>query len=395
MKEKLKELLARKQEIAEQLNDETRSIDTKELEELEEELRDINEDSQALEKRQRMKDEAEDINNGTGEARTIATFNGDAATSEKRNEKEELEKRAEEDGEALLEKRAITVSSGELVLPKHTSATINGTFNQVSSLIDAVKHTPLDGGETYEQPYDISHGEGGTTAEGADYTDVETKTGYAEIKKSKITAYEEITEEVEKLPKAQYANLVKGNINKSLRRKITRQILVGTGAANEITGIFSDKAKAINVATDLTLAKIDETTLDNIIFSYGGPEDVEDVAVLILNKSDVKAFAMLRTEDGKKVYEVKSKGNTGTIDGVPYIINSACKSLEKASEGDYVMAYGPLSNYELTTFSPTDMQRSVDFKFKQGIIAHRGSVFVGGNVVAHNGFLRVKKAPTV
>lgn len=395
MKEKLKELLARKQEIAEQLNDETRSIDTKELEELEEELRDINEDIQALEKRQRMKDEAEDINNGTGEARTIATFNGDAATSEKRNEKEELEKRAEEDGEALLEKRAITVSSGELVLPKHTSATINGTFNQVSSLIDAVKHTPLDGGETYEQPYDISHGEGGTTAEGADYTDVETKTGYAEIKKSKITAYEEITEEVEKLPKAQYANLVKGNINKSLRRKITRQILVGTGAANEITGIFSSNAKAIDPATDITLTKIDETTLDNIIFTYGGPEDVEDVAVLILNKSDIKAFAMLRTEDGKKVYEVKSKGNTGTIDGVPYIINSACKSLEKASDGDYVMAYGPLSNYELTTFSPTDMQRSVDFKFKQGIIAHRGSVFVGGNVVAHNGFLRVKKAPTV
>ena len=395
MNEKLKELLARKQEIAEQLNDETRSMNTKELDKLEEELRDINEDIQALEKRQRMKDEAEDINNGTGEARTIATFNGDAATSEKRNEKEELEKRAEEDGEALLEKRAITVSSGELILPKHTSATINGTFNQVSSLIDAVKHTPLDGGETYEQPYDISHGEGGTTAEGADYTDVETKTGYAEIKKSKITAYEEITEEVEKLPKAQYANLVKGNINKSLRRKITRQILVGTGAANEITGIFSANAKAIDPATDITLAKIDETTLDDIIFTYGGPEDVEDVAVLILNKSDVKAFAMLRTDDGKKVYEVKSKGNTGTIDGVPYIINSACKSLEKATEGDYVMAYGPLSNYELTTFSPTDMQRSVDFKFKQGIIAHRGSVFVGGNVVAHNGFLRVKKAPTV
>lgn len=395
MNEKLKELLARKQEIAEQLNDETRSMDTKELDKLEEELRDINEDIQALEKRQRMKDEAEDINNGTGEARTIATFNGDVATSEKRNEKEELEKRAEEEGEALLEKRAITVSSGELVLPKHTSATINGTFNQVSSLIDAVKHTPLDGGETYEQPYDISHGEGGTTAEGDDYTDVETKTGYAEIKKSKITAYEEITEEVEKLPKAQYANLVKGNINKSLRRRITRQILVGTGAANEITGIFSANAKAIDPATDITLAKIDETTLDNIIFTYGGPEDVEDVAVLILNKTDVKAFAMLRTEDGKKVYEVKSKGNTGTIDGVPYIINSACKSLEKATEDDYVMAYGPLSNYELTTFSPTDMQRSVDFKFKQGIIAHRGSVFVGGNVVAHNGFLRVKKAPTV
>lgn len=388
----LEELLKRKKEIAEQINDEKRSMTLEELNAAEEELRKINEGIEAIEKREFLQGEAKKINEGESESRQI----GELYTPNSDNKSEdEAEKRATEDGEALLEKRAITVASGDLVLPKHTSATINGTFNQVSTLIDSVKHTPLDGGETYQQPYEVSHGEGGTTAEGADYTDTETKTAYAEIKKSKITAYEEITEEVEKLPKAKYANLVKGNINKSLRRKITRQILVGTGEANQITGIFSDKAKAINAATDLTLAKIDETTLDNIIFSYGGPEDVEDVAVLILNKSDLKEFATLRTADGKKVYDVKAAGNTGTIDGVPYIINSACKSLSQAAEDEYLMAYGPLSNYELTTFSPTEMQQSVDFKFKQGIIAHRGSVFVGGNVVAQNGFLRIKKAKTV
>ena len=56
------------------------------------------------------------------------------------------------------------------------------------------------------------------------------------------------------------------------------------------------------------------------------------------------------------------------------------------------MAYGPLSNYELATFSDTDIKRSTDVKFKEGMIAHRGVVFVGGNVAAHNGFLRIKKA---
>ena len=55
------------------------------------------------------------------------------------------------------------------------------------------------------------------------------------------------------------------------------------------------------------------------------------------------------------------------------------------------MAYGPLSNYELATFSETEVKRSTDSKFKEGMIAHRGVVFVGGNVAAHNGFLRIKK----
>lgn len=393
MKEKIEKLLARKKEISAQLADEKRSFDDKELGDLETELREINEQVEALEKRQRLMSEAKEINDGSGEQRTITTFNDNE--DEKRSIENDIEKRNEEDGKALLEKRAITVSSGDLVLPKHTSSTINATFNQVSTLIDGVKHTPLMGGESYQQPYEISHGEGGSTAEGADYSDVETKTDYADIKKSKITAYEEITEEVEKLPSARYANLVKDNINKSLRRKITRQILVGTGATNELVGIFSANATAIKADTDKEIATIDVSTLDDIVFSYGGPEDVEDLAVLILNKDDLKSFAMLRDDKGQKVYEVKPKGNVGTINNVPYIINSACKSLKNGQAGDYLMAYGPLSNYELTTFSETDMQRSADFKFKQGIIAHRGSVFVGGNVVAHNGFLRVKKAAGV
>lgn len=114
---------------------------------------------------------------------------------------------------------------------------------------------------------------------------------------------------------------------------------------------------------------------------------------MILNKKDLKSFATLRGDDGEKIYDVVPNGNTGTIDGVPFIINSACKAVSDAttSTGQYSMAYGPLSNYMLTIFSDLDVQRSTDFKFKQGMIAHRGSVFAGGNVVSKNGFLRVKK----
>lgn len=380
----IEEINARKAEIRNLLSG-TEEVD---LEALEKELRELEEEVNSIEKtekRQRLALQIDEIEKGEG--RTIQTFN--TKETENRDEDIEMEKR----GQALLENRAITVASSDLVLPKHTATNINGTFNQVSSLIDRVKHVPLNGGESYERAYEKGHGEGGYTTEGTDYADSEVQFGYATINKTKITSYSEESEEVQKLPAANYSSVIVGGVNKSLRKKITKEILIGDGGAGHLVGIFSAKATAIAAATDLSIGAIDADTLDNIIYSYGGDEDVEDTAVLILNKLDVKAFAMLRDADGKKQYEVKSNGNTGTIDGVPYIINSACKAISssKTTTNEYAMAYGPLSNYELATFSPTDIQKSTDFKFKQGMIAHRGSVFVGGNVAAHNGFLRVKK----
>lgn len=61
-------------------------------------------------------------------------------------------------------------------------------------------------------------------------------------------------------------------VSKSVRIKITKQILVGTGATNTIAGIFSTATNAIDPATDLKISKITNTTLDEIIFKFGGDE---------------------------------------------------------------------------------------------------------------------------
>ncbi len=385
----LQEILARKAEIRTLLQGD-QEVD---LATLETELRELDEAQKQIETRQRLLKEAEVINNNAEpETRTVVeTFNNEPPQQDV--ELEASEKR----GQALMENRAVTVGSGTVVLPKHTSSDIRPTFNEVSTLIDRVSTKTLKGGENYQQPYLESYGEGDYTTEGNDYANAETKFGYADITKAKITAYSEDTEELQKLPAADYDGEVMKGITVAARKKITREILIGTGATNRLVGIFSTAAKAIDAATDLEISKIDASTLDEIIYSYGGDEDVEDAAVLILNKKDLKAFAKLRTDDGKKVYNVVSNGNSGTIDGVPFIINSACKAVSDAATttGQFNMAYGPLSNYQLTIFSDMDVQRSTDFKFKQGMIAHRGSVFAGGNVISKNGFLRVKKAATV
>lgn len=331
-----------------------------------------------------------------GQLNPIATYtqggNGAPAgqSSEERGIK--IREEAEKRGKALLEGRSVTIASNVL-LAKYTDNTLNKPFNQVSSLIDRVTTKPLIGGESFSKGYVTGYGIAGYTAEGIDYTDAEPTFGYAAINKTKVTSYAEDTEELLKLSAADYdAEVVKG-ITIASRKKISREILIGDGATGHMVGIFSALATAIDPLTDLDVATIGANTLDDIVFSYGGDEDVEEAAVLILNKKDLKAFSVLRDLNSKKVYDIVTNGNTGTINTIPYIINSACKAVSDAAvlAGGYCMAYGPLENYLVTVFSQMDVQRSTDYKFKQGIIANKSSIFVGGNVVSFNGFLRVVK----
>ncbi|SFR15271.1 phage major capsid protein [Desulfoscipio geothermicus] len=388
---RFEEIKARKLEIRAILE----SGEDADLEKIQEELRNLEEEEKKLRARMQVIESLKDADApaaggdkpNPGETRKVDT----AGKVEDREAK--VKEEAEKRGQALKENRAVTVGSSNIILPQHQATDIRPTFNEVSSLIDRVNVKPLIGGESFKQPYLTGYGTGDYTTEGADYAEAEATFGYADINKAKVTAYAEDTEELQKLPAAAYDAEVMKGISVAARKKISREILVGTGATNRLAGIFSSAATAIDASTDISISAIDETTLDEIVYSFGGDEDVEDTAVLILNKKDLKAFATLRDAEGQKVYDIKSNGNTGTIDSVPFIINSACKAISDAATatGEYCMAYGPLSNYMLTIFSDMEVQRSTDYKFKQGMIAHRGSVFLGGNVVSKNGFLRVKK----
>lgn len=302
--------------------------------------------------------------------------------------KETLELR----GKQLKESRIIQVSSEDILLPQHvTTGLAPYPFAQVSSLVDKVKVVNLNGGETYKKSFVKSNGIAGITGEAEPYSETEPTYGYVTITKVKITAYTEITEELEKLPSIPYQSEVLRNINISLKKKISEQILRGAGTSNTFTGIFSDQATALADTTALEIAAITDKTLDDIIFAYGGDEELEGGAVLILNKNDLRSFAGLRTSEGRKVHTIDYISQT--IDGIPYIINSHCKSIADSSTaaGEYAMAYGSLKNYEVPIFSPVEIGKSTDYKFKDGIICYKASVFTGGNVVGYKGFLRIKK----
>lgn len=380
---RLQEIEARLAAIKTELGSDTADIDK-----LEKEVNDLKEERAALlDKAEKRKALLDGIATGGGVIIEESPEKRDAKPEA--NAKAEAEKR----GKALLEKRSVTIASTGVILPAHQATDIKPTFNEVSSLLDRVNVKNLLGGESFKQPYMTGYGTGGYTTEGGDPTDAEATFGYATIGKTKLTAYAEDSEELVKLPAANYDAEVQKGISIAIRKKITKEILVGDGESGHFVGIFDDGATAIDADTDIDFAEIDENTLDTIIYGFGGDENVEDISVLVLNKLDLKAFAMLRDSNGRKIHDVKPSGNVGTIDGIPYIINSACKAISASAttSGQYCMAYGPLSNYTMAIFSNLEIGRSTDYKFKEGMIAHKGVIFAGGNVTAENGFLRVKR----
>jgi len=343
-----------------------------------------------------IKEETEKLMAEEQEIRAKMELTGKLGKPEQKPEARSIETEAEKRGRALKEQRSVTIATTGIVLPEYQASDIKPTFNEVSSLVDGIGKKFLKGGESFKQPYLKGYGTADYATEGGDPATAEPTFGYAEITKTKIVAYAEETEELLKLPAADYGNEVVKGISIAIRKKLNREILFGDGSAGHFVGIFDDGATAIDASTDISIAEITADTLDEIIYSYGGDENVEDVAVLILNKQDLKAFAMARDASGRKAYEIVSKGNYGTINGVPYIINSNCGAIsdDDTSVGAYCMAYGPLSNYTMAIFSDLEVARSTDYKFKEGMVAHRGVIFAGGNVTAKNGFLRVKKGTT-
>lgn len=407
--EKKKELLA-KIENAKDM-EELRSLQA-ELDSIKEEERKAEEEKTKLEEERallRKNAESIEVKENT-EDRSLIGANKINKPGEEERKMEEDKKVLEERGQALkegkqikvdYEDRAVTVSSGSVLVEKKYKRTIDESFQGVSALVDRVNSIQLDGGDSYSVPFEKSYGEGEGKAEGEDYAESEPETDYVETGRAKITAYTEITKELTKLPNANYQALVIKRVRDAIRKKMGKQIITGNGTSNTIKGIYNADEKVLpkSAGADIEIQTIDADTLNTIVFAYGGDEAIEDEQELILNKKDIEAFSKVKDASGRFVYKITRNGQTGRIGyaqggvEVPYTINSACKALSDSAtgNGDFTMIYGALSSFELPVFSPLEIEESRDYQFKKGIIAYRGDVTIGGTVAKYKGFVRIKK----
>lgn len=284
---------------------------------------------------------------------------------------------------ANKEARAVLVSSGKIATPTEVGGIIEG-FNGVSSIVDLVKVTNAEGMGAYKVAYEDTDAAAAATAEGANYHEGEPTFGFVEIKPEKETVISYVSEEVQKQTSLDYEGKVKDSALSALRKRAAAKITAAI-LASEIT-------------TELPIGAIGADTLRKIALSYGGDENVVGGAVLFLNKADLVAFGDVRgTNEKKAVYEITpdaSNPNTGIIkDGglsVKYCINSSAAAHATAEASTKTMFYGTPHAFELALFGDYDVKVSEDFKFNAGLLAIRGSVMIGGDVVQKGGFVVVK-----
>ena len=282
------------------------------------------------------------------------------------------------------EARAVLVSSGKIATPTEVSG-INDGFNSVSSIVDLVKVTDASGMGAYKVAYEDADAAAAATAEGAAYNESDPTFGFVEIKPEKETVISYISEEVQKQTPLDYEGKTKSAALTALRKRAS--------------AVITTKVLASALNETLEIAAIGADTLRKIAFNYGGDENIVGGAVLFLNKKDLIAFGDVRGSNEKKaVYEITpdaSNPNTGIIkDGglsVKYCINSNTKAFAEAEAGDKTMFYGATDAAELALFGDYEVKVSEDYKFGDGLLAIRGSVQLGCDVVKKGGFVVVTK----
>lgn len=288
--------------------------------------------------------------------------------------------------------RAALVSSGKLATPTAVSG-INDTIGaKHSSIIDLVKIVDCGGMGSNKVAYiDTDADAAAEQTEGSAATAKETTFGYVEITPKTLATYAQISEQAKNQTPLQY------------EAKVQEQALISLRKAAVKLVISKLKASTLNKAVDASVSSakkgiLDENTLTDFLLEYGGDESVVGEAVLFLNKKDLRAIGKIRgTQDKKKVYEIVPDGsnpNVGIIkDGglsVKYCICSelaACVDTVQGSAAIQTMFYGNPQCLELDLFTDYQVKVSEEFAFTSLMDTILGSVSLGADVVAKNGFV--------
>ena len=351
------------------------------------------------------KDDAADANGADDNERKVV------ATMETRNETVKgdiMEKRAEtfkkESHTAMTaaETRSMLISSGAIATPTRVGG-ITDPLSSVSSIVDMVEVEDMTGCGAYKQAYIKAWQDAAAGTEGSAPTADDLDVGIVNIAPQMVEVLTYVSKEIRKQTPLQYLSKVQEGAAIALKKKIATDIIGGNGST-AVYGIYNAVDKDSDSMIQIKeVSAIGATTLRDIVFDYGGNDNLfgGEGVVLLLNKKDLIAFGDVRSETTlQAVYEITPDGtnpNTGIIkDGglsVRYCINNGCAALSDSNTAanSKTMIVGDARNYKLGLFGNYEINVSEDYKFAEGLLAVRGEVTVGGNVIKGNGFVVVKK----
>ena len=304
------------------------------------------------------------------------------------------------------ETRSVLISSGALATPTKVGG-ITDPFSSVSSIVDMVRVEDMTGCGAYKEAYMKAWQQADAGTEGSAANNSDPTFAFVNMKPEIINVITYVSKEIRKQTPLQYLAKVQEGAAIALKKKLAGWIVGGTGT-NSIYGIYN----AVDTNSDSMIqafnksSAIDDKTLREIVFAYGGDDNLFGGVgvILMLNKKDLIAFGDVRSSTTlQPVYEITPDGtnpNTGTIkDGgliVKYVINADCAAFvdaEATEAGAPTMIIGDPENYKVGLFGDYEILVSEDYKFAEGMLAVRGEVSVAGNVIKGKGFVVVKKVP--
>ena len=291
-------------------------------------------------------------------------------------------------------RNATTLATGTLVQPTGAGSAIRDGHNAiVSSIVDQVQVLDLEGMGAYQEPYVVSDmtANAGAVAANAGKLRAETDGtfGIAEIKPVDVNTTSYVDRNISRLSPAAYYAKVEQMALRALRRKVAGLIVNGDGSGTPaMYGITNAKNKSgVSIVATTTFTELAASSLDELYFAYGDGASIGADARLILTKTNLKALGQIRgTNEKKRVFEITpdaGKPNTGIIrDGgmvIPYTLI--------ADITDNVIAYGDPMNYGLGLFGNYSIRVDESYKAGERLLTVLGDVMVGGNVIAHHGFV--------
>ncbi|MCK0471399.1 phage major capsid protein [Halalkalibacter sp. APA_J-10(15)] len=300
---RIKEILKRKAEINEILNDEKRSKDT-DLKALEKEVRELNEELEELQTRQRLLDETKQIEDGQVQTRKVETFgNSKEEKREKGPDSEEYRKafmnyvlRGDKIPTELRDDEITFTADVGSVIPNTILNRIIEKLEATGMILPLVTRTSIKGGVTV--PTSSVKPVATWVAEGAGSDKQKKTTGSITFAYHKLRCAVAVSLEVDTVTLEIFESVLVNNIVEAMVKALEQAIVSGDGTGKP-KGILAE-TPADGQAIDV--AKIEYQTL--IDAESALPLEYENGAVWTMTKKTFMSFIGMVDNNGQPIARV-------------------------------------------------------------------------------------------
>lgn len=347
MNKRLKEILQRKAEIRSALEG-NEQVD---LDAFEKELRELDEEYEAVEKREKLMQQAEQINNGELESRTISTFNMTGQPETRSPEESELAYRNAfmdfvlRDTAIPIELRE-TTNTGDIgsVIPQTVLNRIIEKLDASGMILPLITNTSFKGGLTI--PLSTVKPKATWVAEGSGSANQKKTTGSITFNYHKLRCAVAVTLEVETMALAVFEQVLVNNIVEAMTIALEQAIISGDGIGKP-KGIL---AETPNEGQLLDVAKIEYQTLVDVEAAL--PLEYETNAVYVMTKKTFMKMASIKDENGQPIGRV-NYGIAGAIErsllGRSVVLCNYLDSFDSAATGNPFAFLYNFKDYILNT----------------------------------------------